>query len=163
MRRRRNGCSAGVQNTRWTTGCARRSIGIAPTSARQCRRTDMRGERSQSPEAQRIRAEILARVRDYFDAAYEDRPFEPGEDAVPVSGRTFDDRELVSLVDSALDFWLTSGRFARQFERDFARWFGVRECILVNSGSSANLVAIMTLTAEELGERRLRPGDEVIT
>ena len=68
-----------------------------------------------------------------------------------------------SLVDSALDFWLTTGRFADQFEREFARWCGVRECLLVNSGSSANLLALSALTSPKLGDRRLRPGDEVIT
>jgi CDP-6-deoxy-D-xylo-4-hexulose-3-dehydrase len=123
----------------------------------------VRKERRGSPEAQRIRAEILARTADYYRAAYEDAPFEAGNDPVPVSGRSFDEREIVALVDSALDFWLTTGRFAARFEREFARWFGTRECILVNSGSSANLVAIMTLTDASLGERRLQPGDEVIT
>jgi CDP-6-deoxy-D-xylo-4-hexulose-3-dehydrase len=120
-------------------------------------------DRSTSDDAQRIRAEILDRVRAYFAAAYEERPFRPGEDGVPVSGRVFDEREIVSLVDSSLDFWLTTGRFADRFEREFARWFGIRECVLVNSGSSANLVALATITGRELGERRLQAGDEVIT
>jgi CDP-6-deoxy-D-xylo-4-hexulose-3-dehydrase len=80
-----------------------------------------------------------------------------------VSGRHFDERELVALVDASLDFWLTSGRYAARFEKEFAAWFGVRECVLVNSGSSANLCAVMALTAPELGSRRLLPGDEVIT
>ena len=71
--------------------------------------------------------------------------------------------ELQALVDASLDFWLTTGRYAAEFEREFARWIGVRHAILVNSGSSANLLALTTLTADELGERRLRPGDEVIT
>jgi len=120
-------------------------------------------DRSTSEEARQIRADILERVRAYFAAAYEERPFRAGEDGVPVSGRVFDEREIVSLVDSSLDFWLTTGRFAERFEREFARWFGIRECVLVNSGSSANLVAMATITGRELGERRLRPGDEVIT
>lgn len=119
-------------------------------------------DRSSSHEALTIRAEILERTRAYFAAAYFERAFEP-DDAVPVSGRVFDERDLVSLVDSSLDFWLTTGRFAERFERDFAKWFGIRECVLVNSGSSANLVALAMLTSPELGERRLRPGDEVIT
>jgi CDP-6-deoxy-D-xylo-4-hexulose-3-dehydrase len=123
----------------------------------------MRFENGDSAEALKIRAEILARTRDYFKAAYTEREFEPQTDPVPVSGRVFDERDLASLVDSALDFWLTAGRFASQFEKDFAQWFGVRECVLVNSGSSANLVAVAMLTAEEHGERRLRPGDEIIT
>ena len=123
----------------------------------------MLSERSSSPDAQRIRAEILEKVQQYFQAAYEDREFQPGEDSVPVSGRVFDHEEFVALVDSSLDFWLTTGRYAEQFEREFARWFGIRECVLVNSGSSANLVALATLTSHELGDRQLKPGDEVIT
>jgi len=120
-------------------------------------------DRSSSPAARALRAEILDKTRAYFAAAYEERSFAPEQDAVPVSGRVFDERELVELVDSSLDFWLTTGRFAERFERDFARWFGVRECVLVNSGSSANLVALATLTSPQLGDRALRAGDEVIT
>jgi len=120
-------------------------------------------DRSSSPAARALRAEILDKTRAYFAAAYEERSFAPERDAVPVSGRVFDERELVELVDSSLDFWLTTGRFAERFERDFARWFGVRECVLVNSGSSANLVALATLTSPQLGDRALRAGDEVIT
>ena len=123
----------------------------------------MLSDRSSSPEALALRAEILEKTKAYFGAAYAPRTFLPGVDAVPVSGRVFDERELMSLVDSALDFWLTTGRFAELFEREFARWFGTRECVLVNSGSSANLCAVMALTSPELGDRRLRPGDEVIT
>jgi CDP-6-deoxy-D-xylo-4-hexulose-3-dehydrase len=120
-------------------------------------------DRSNQPEAQAARAEILELVRKYFDIAYERRDFVAGQDSAPVSGRHFDERELVKLVDSSLDFWLTTGRFAEEFEKRFARWFGVRECMLVNSGSSANLLAIATLTSPELGDRRLRKGDEIIT
>jgi CDP-6-deoxy-D-xylo-4-hexulose-3-dehydrase len=120
-------------------------------------------DKSNSPEALALRAEIVAKTREYFDAAYGERAFVAGEDAVPVSGRVFDARELESLVESALDFWLTTGRFAERFEREFARWFGIRECVLVNSGSSANLVALAALTSREHGDRRLAPGDEVIT
>ena len=82
---------------------------------------------------------------------------------MPVSGKVFDADELQHLVEASLDFWLTTGRFAERFEREFARWVGVRHAILVNSGSSANLLAVTTLTADELGKRALRPGDEVIT
>ena len=120
-------------------------------------------DKSGSPAAEALRAEVLEKTRAYFRAAYEPRAFSPDEDVVPVSGREFDERELVSLVDSSLDFWLTTGRYALRFENEFARWFGIRECVLVNSGSSANLCAIMALTSPELGERRLRPGDEIIT
>ncbi|MGE5111250.1 MAG: lipopolysaccharide biosynthesis protein RfbH, partial [Acidobacteriaceae bacterium] len=80
-----------------------------------------------------------------------------------VSGRVFDEEEIQLLVDSSLDFWLTTGRFADQFEREFAKFIGIREAILVNSGSSANLLAVSALTSEKLGDRRLVPGDEVIT
>ena len=120
-------------------------------------------DRSADAAAAQLRAEILEKTRAYFRAAYEPRAFVPDTDIVPVSGREFDERELVSLVDASLDFWLTTGRYAERFEKEFARWFGIRECILVNSGSSANLCAFMALTSPELGERRLRPGDEVIT
>jgi CDP-6-deoxy-D-xylo-4-hexulose-3-dehydrase len=116
-----------------------------------------------SAEAAAIRKDILERTRDYFKAAYESREFRADSDPVSISGRVFDDAEMVNLVDSALDFWLTTGRFADDFEHRFARWFGIRECVLVNSGSSANLLAIAALTSKELGDRRLRPGDEVIT
>ena len=120
-------------------------------------------DRGGSPEAQALRAEVLEKTRAYFRAAYEQRTFAPDEDSVPVSGRAFDERELVALVDSSLDFWLTTGRYAARFETEFARWFGIRECVLVNSGSSANLCALTALTSPALGDRRLRPGDEVIT
>jgi len=120
-------------------------------------------DRGGSPEAEALRAEVLEKTRAYFRAAYEQRTFAPDEDPVPVSGRAFDERELVALVDSSLDFWLTTGRYAARFETEFARWFGIRECVLVNSGSSANLCALTALTSPALEERRLRPGDEVIT
>jgi CDP-6-deoxy-D-xylo-4-hexulose-3-dehydrase len=123
----------------------------------------MRFDRSSAPEAVALRREILAKTREYFRAAYEERPFDAATGSVPVSGRVFDEDELESLVDASLDFWLTTGRYAERFEREFARTFGVRECVLVNSGSSANLVALATLTSPSLGERRLRPGDEIIT
>ena len=102
-------------------------------------------------------------VEDYFHNYKEaSAPFQPG-DRIPYAARVFDSQEMVRLVDSALDFWLTAGRFAEQFEKEFAQWLGVRYASLVNSGSSANLLAFMALTAPELGERRIRHGDEVIT
>src|SRR5436305_1782656 len=110
-----------------------------------------------------LRAEIRALVQQYHAAAFAPKPFEPGRSPVPHAGRVFDADELTTLVDSALDFWLTAGRFADQFERDFARLFGLRHCLLVNSGSSADLLALTALTSPELGEQRLQPGDEVIT
>jgi CDP-6-deoxy-D-xylo-4-hexulose-3-dehydrase len=88
----------------------------------------------------------------------------PGESAVPVAGRVFDAEEVVTLVDASLDMWLTSGRFAEEFERRFGREvFGRRHAVLVNSGSSANLVALSALTSPKLGDRRVAPGSEVIT
>jgi CDP-6-deoxy-D-xylo-4-hexulose-3-dehydrase len=123
----------------------------------------MLAQRRDQTSADELRSQILATTRAFFAATYEDRAFVPGEDSVPVSGRVFDENELVALVDSSLDFWLTTGRYADRFEREFARWFGIRECILVNSGSSANLVALSALTSPTLGDRQLRPGDEVIT
>lgn len=91
-----------------------------------------------------------------------DRPFEEG-DRINYAARVYDEKEMCALTDAALDFWLTTGRFAEQFESQFAKWLGVRFARLVNSGSSANLIAFSVLTAPELGERRVKRGDEVIT
>ena len=110
-----------------------------------------------------LRAKILDLVAEYFEAAFPERDFVPGVSPVPVSGKVFDAAEMQSLIDSALDFWLTTGRFAAQFEREFAYLYGLRHAMLVNSGSSANLVAVSCLTSPTLKERQLRPGDEVIT
>jgi len=116
-----------------------------------------------SSPAENLRQRILALVSEYHEAEFAPRPFVAGETAIPVSGRVFDAEDMRSLVDSSLDFWLTTGRFAAQFEKQFARWFGIRTATLVNSGSSADLLAITALTSPKLGERRLKPGDEVIT
>jgi CDP-4-dehydro-6-deoxyglucose reductase, E1 len=113
--------------------------------------------------ADELRDQIRGMVGDYYREAFPASAFVPGVTPVPVSGRVFDEQEIELLVDSALDFWLTTGRFAEQFEREFARFAGVREAVLVNSGSSANLLAVSALTSPKLGDRRLRPGDEVIT
>ena len=113
--------------------------------------------------ATEMRAEILERVARYSDTAFPKCGFVPDETPVPVAGRTFDADELVHLVDAALDFWLTTGRYALKFEQEFARFLGVRHAVLCNSGSSANLLAVAALTSPRLGERQLRPGDEVIT
>lgn len=113
-------------------------------------------------EAQ-ARDEIKGLVAEYYHQFHEKKaPFYPG-DRINYAGRVFDEREMCILTDAALDFWLTTGRFAERFEREFAQMLGVRFAHLVNSGSSANLLAFMALTAPELGERRIRPGDEVIT
>ena len=116
-----------------------------------------------NPKADQLRSQILSLVTEYHQAAFAKRPFVPGESSVPYAGRVFDEREIRNLVDASLDFWLTTGRFAERFEREFAQWMEVRHCLLVNSGSSANLVALAALTSPRLGERRLKPGDEVIT
>ena len=102
--------------------------------------------------------------REYHEATWgAPEPFTPGESRVPYGGRVFGAEELDLLVDSALDFWLTYGRYSERLERDLAAYLGLRHCLLVNSGSSANLLAFMALTSERLGERRIRRGDEVIT
>ena len=113
--------------------------------------------------ADELRDRIREMVGEYYREAFPARTFVPGQSHVPVSGRVFDEQELELLVESSLDFWLTTGRFADQFEREFAKFVGVREAVLVNSGSSANLLAICALTSERLGDRQLKPGDEVIT
>jgi CDP-6-deoxy-D-xylo-4-hexulose-3-dehydrase len=91
------------------------------------------------------------------------KPFIPGESRIPYGGRVYDEREIFALVDSSLDFWLTMGRYAREFEDKFASFLGAKYCSLTNSGSSANLLAFIALTSPKLGDRRIRPGDEVIT
>jgi len=116
-----------------------------------------------SAASDQLRQKICALIPEYFQAEFARGEFVPGETPVPVSGRVFDSEELEFLVNAALDFWLTTGRYADQFEKEFARFIGVRSAILVNSGSSANLVALSTLTSPKLVDERLRPGDEVIT
>lgn len=114
-------------------------------------------------KADQLRHQILQLVAEYYEEAFPAADFVPGESKIPVSGRVFDADELQHLVDSSLDFWLTSGRYAEQFERQLAQFLGVRHVLLCNSGSSANLLALSALTSPKLGERQLRPGDEVIT
>ena len=112
---------------------------------------------------QAARQEILSLVSDYYHTYKEEKePFQPGQ-RITYAGRVFDEKEMCSLVESALDFWLTTGRYAEEFEREFAKYLGIRYASLVNSGSSANLIAFSVLTAPELGDRRIRRGDEVIT
>jgi CDP-6-deoxy-D-xylo-4-hexulose-3-dehydrase len=114
-------------------------------------------------KADQLRWQIRALVTEYHAEAFPQRPFHAGQSVVPVSGKVFDGEDVQHAVDASLDFWLTTGRFAEQFERQFARVMGVRDARLVNSGSSANLVALSALTSSTLGEQALRPGDEVIT
>jgi CDP-4-dehydro-6-deoxyglucose reductase, E1 len=113
--------------------------------------------------AEAIRAQIRALVAEYHEAAFAPRAFVPGESPVPVSGRVFGAGDVQHLVDAGLDFWLTTGRFAAQFERRFAQVMSARHAMLCNSGSSANLLAVSALTSPTLEGRQLRPGDEVIT
>lgn len=110
-----------------------------------------------------LRARIAELVREYHSVAFAPQEFTPGRSKVPCAGRVFDAEEMTLLVDSALDFWLTTGRFADEFERKLAESFGLRSALLVNSGSSANLLALTALTSPKLGDDRLVPGDEVIT
>ncbi|HEY9025797.1 MAG TPA: lipopolysaccharide biosynthesis protein RfbH [Burkholderiaceae bacterium] len=109
-----------------------------------------------------LRAEIAALVQQYSDIVHAPRPFVPGESAVPVSGKVIGAGELKMMVDASLDGWLTTGRFNAMFEERLAKFLGVKHLITVNSGSSANLVAFSTLTSSRLGERAIKPGDEVI-
>jgi len=110
-----------------------------------------------------LREKVIAAALAYYDFKHNrPQPFSPG-DRIPYAGRVFDGAELTALIDSSLDFWLTTGRYADRFEKEFARFLGVDHCSLVNSGSSANLLAFMALTSPKLGERRIRRGDEVIT
>lgn len=111
---------------------------------------------------QQEREHILEQVREYCEKYHEKKPYQPG-DRIPYAGRIYDAEEMVNLVDSALEFWLTAGRYTAQFEKEFAAYLGIPFCSVVNSGSSANLLAFMALTSPLLGERRIQPGDEVIT
>ncbi len=113
--------------------------------------------------AAQLRRQILDLTAQYFSELSKSGDFIPGVSPVPVSGKVIDAADVSAVVDSALDAWFTTGRFAEAFERNLARFVGVRSASLVNSGSSANLVALSSLTSPKLGERRLKPGDEVIT
>ena len=110
-----------------------------------------------------IRDEILEKVKELYEVKFNTTNLLNETTTVRYAGRVFDEKELMNLVDSSLDFWLTAGRYADEFESRFANLFDVSDAILVNSGSSANLIAVSTLTSPKLGDRRLRPGDEVIT
>lgn len=114
-------------------------------------------------DAGTLREAILKLVDEYHACAFAAKPFVAGQSEIPVSGRVFDAVELVSLVDSALEFWLTAGPHAARFEEQIAARVGVHNAVLCNSGSSANLLALTALTSPTLGDRRLRPGDEVVT
>ena len=110
-----------------------------------------------------LRDEILEKVKEYCKLFHGEKEFTAGETKIPFAGRIYNEDEMVNLVDSSLDFWLTSGRYAEEFESEFAEYMEQSYSLLVNSGSSANLVALSTLTSPKLGEKRLKHGDEVIT
>lgn len=110
------------------------------------------------------REKVLLEARTYYkNIKNKIKPFIPGETYIAPSGKVLDEDDLVNLIDASLDMWLTSGRYANEFEKEFARFLGIRYCSLVNSGSSANLIALSSLTSYKLGDRRLKPGDEVVT
>lgn len=112
---------------------------------------------------EQAREQIKKLVTEYYHNFKENKkPFQPG-DRINYSGRVYDEDDMCALTDATLDFWLTTGRFAEEFEKEFAKWIGIKHAHLVNSGSSANLIAISVLTSPELGERRIKKGDEVIT
>lgn len=110
-----------------------------------------------------IRKEIFDKVVELYNLRKAHEKFFPGKTRINYAGRVYDEKEMISLVDSALDFWLTAGRYAKQFEEELTKFLGIKYCLLTNSGSSANLLAISALTSPKLGERRLKSGDEVIT
>jgi CDP-6-deoxy-D-xylo-4-hexulose-3-dehydrase len=110
-----------------------------------------------------IRSKILELVSTYFEEKFIQKPFIPGESDIRYAGRIFDEKELINLVDSSLDFWLTSGPHAEAFENEMSEFLGTDDSILVNSGSSANLIAISALTSPKLLDRQLKPGNEIIT
>ncbi len=116
-----------------------------------------------SQRSEELRQQILALVHEFHAEQFPHQPFVPGQTAVPVSGKVIDANDIGAVVESALDAWFTTGRWAKEFERKLARFVGVRSASLVNSGSSANLVAFSALTSPKLGERQIKPGDEVIT
>jgi CDP-6-deoxy-D-xylo-4-hexulose-3-dehydrase len=116
-----------------------------------------------SDRSEQLRKQILELTAEFHAEAFPTRTFVPGTSTVPVSGKVIDAADISAVVDSALDAWFTTGRWAKEFEKKLARFFGVRSASLVNSGSSANLVALSALTSPKLGDRALKPGDEVIT
>jgi len=111
-----------------------------------------------------VKQDILSKTREYFQLTHgQDKPFAPGTSKIGYAGRVFDEHEILNLIEASLECWLTYGRFSKEFEKKLSDFLGVRFCSLVNSGSSANLLAFMTLTSDQLGERKISRGDEVIT
>ena len=110
-----------------------------------------------------LRAKILSSVLEFGSESLKQGDFVPGESVIPVSGKVLDSNDLAALVDASLDGWLTAGRFHKSFERSLEKYVGVRNAVFVNSGSSANLIALSALTSSKLGKKALKPGDEVLT
>ena len=111
----------------------------------------------------KIRSEIYKKVVELYELRKSSETFRPGQDSINYAGRVYDEKEMISLVDSALDFWLTAGKYADKLEKELAKFLGMKYCLLTNSGSSANLLAVSSLTSPKLDEKRLKAGDEVIT
>jgi CDP-6-deoxy-D-xylo-4-hexulose-3-dehydrase len=110
-----------------------------------------------------LRKEILEKTKEYYKARFTQLQFEKGKAKVNYAGRVFDENEIINAVDSSLDFWLTEGRYSEEFADKIAEFLGIENVLLTNSGSSANLLAFSALTSDKLGEKRLKPGDEVIS
>jgi len=110
-----------------------------------------------------LRKKILFLTKEYASTVNVDKKFIPGSTQIQFAGRVFDEEEYINLVDAALDAWLTTGRFAEEFENSLAEFFGLKSCLLVNSGSSANLIALASLTSPKLKEKQIKRDDEVIT
>lgn len=115
-------------------------------------------------ETNKIKNEIFKKVKQYYEEKFKnEKEFIPGKTKINYAGRVFDEKEIINLVDSALEFWLTAGRYTKEFEKKLANFIGTKYCALTNSGSSANLLAVSALTSYKLGDRRVNPGDEIIT
>jgi len=114
-------------------------------------------------EMSEIRNKIKKLVKEYYKETYQNEKFDPQRDKINYAGRIFDEKEIQNLVDSSLDFWLTSGRFTEEFTERLEEFYGMENVLLTNSGSSSNLLAVTALTSPKLGEKKLKPGDEVIT
>ncbi|MDD2576465.1 MAG: lipopolysaccharide biosynthesis protein RfbH [Bacteroidales bacterium] len=110
-----------------------------------------------------LRKEILEKTKEYYKARFTQLQFEKGKAKVNYAGRVFDENEIINAVDSSLDFWLTEGRYSEEFADKIAEFLGIENVLLTNSGSSANLLAFSALTSDKLGDKRLKPGDEVIS
>jgi len=121
-----------------------------------------RSRPSKTESADSLKHEIFEKVAEFYNLEHQEQPFVPGQTKIHYAGRVYDQREMLAMVDAVLEFWLTLGRYAEEFEEKLAEFLGVSDAVFVNSGSSANLLAVATLCSQEL-EGHLEPGDEVIT